>query len=304
MAKFLTTRGVSHHLEELISSANSSIILVSPYLQFPPTIYERLQHAIKRGVSITFIYGKASLNAKEFNLLQELNCKVCFKPNLHAKCYSNEKVAIISSLNLYAFSEVNNEEMGVLLEKEFDKQAYEDCLSTLKFFEESSELHYPGSKKRGREQVRSVHNARHQKDEGEHAKPQQQEDNSIQYELFRIQWFEWLKSSLPLVNFQESETLISAKNFLKLGWEFSTERGIFTLNLNISKEIGRQLKDTYYRSFLEDLSDYRLYWSSPFNKLSLYSEKGKQFDSIEEDVKYCAQGLKTLISCLKKAGLL
>lgn len=267
MAKFFTTRGLSHNLEEVIKNADLWIMLVTPYLQFSQTIYERLQHAKKRGVSITFIYGKASLNPKEFKLLQELNCKVCFKANLHAKCYSNEKAALICSMNLYAFSEVNNEEMGVLLEQEFDKQAYEDCLNILKFFEESSELQYPGSIKREREQDRSVHNAKHQKDEGEHAKPQQQKDNTIQYELFRRKWFEWLKSSFPLIDFQETETTISAKNFLKLGWEISTERGIFTLNLNTSREIGRQLKDTYYQSFRADLSDYRLYWSSPFNKL-------------------------------------
>ena len=44
--------------------------------------------------------------------VQSVFCK-----NLHAKCYLNESTCIISSLNLYEFSQVNNNEMGVLIEK-------------------------------------------------------------------------------------------------------------------------------------------------------------------------------------------
>ncbi len=38
---------------------------------------------------------------------------IILSQNLHAKCYLNEKAAIITSMNLYDFSQVNNNEMGV-----------------------------------------------------------------------------------------------------------------------------------------------------------------------------------------------
>jgi hypothetical protein len=52
-----------------------------------------------------------------------------FSKNLHAKCYLNEKKMIISSMNLYEFSQQNNKEMGILIERanEADSQVYEDA---------------------------------------------------------------------------------------------------------------------------------------------------------------------------------
>jgi hypothetical protein len=44
--------------------------------------------------------------------------------NLHAKCYINQDTAIITSLNLYQFSEHNNREMGILVDKSTDPELY------------------------------------------------------------------------------------------------------------------------------------------------------------------------------------
>ena len=46
--------------------------------------------------------------------------------NLHAKCYLNEEEAIITSMNLYEFSQQNNEEMGILVSHENDPQLYQE----------------------------------------------------------------------------------------------------------------------------------------------------------------------------------
>ena len=51
-------------------------------------------------------------------------------PRLHAKCYLNEQAAIITSLNLYEFSQQNNEEMGVYIEnKDIGKKLYAEIFS-------------------------------------------------------------------------------------------------------------------------------------------------------------------------------
>ena len=44
----------------------------------------------------------------------------------HLKCYLNEKEAIITSMNLYDFSQVNNNEMGIHVIKNEDAELYEE----------------------------------------------------------------------------------------------------------------------------------------------------------------------------------
>ena len=53
--------------------------------------------------------------------------RTSFCKNLHAKCYMNEEMCIITSLNLYEFSQVNNNEMGILIQRSDDGQLYKDA---------------------------------------------------------------------------------------------------------------------------------------------------------------------------------
>ena len=60
--------------------------------------------------------------------------------NLHAKCYLNEESGIITSLNLYEFSQVNNNEMGVQIRRSEDselyREAYEEAQRIIRISEE------------------------------------------------------------------------------------------------------------------------------------------------------------------------
>jgi PDZ domain-containing secreted protein len=47
-----------------------------------------------------------------------------FCQNLHAKFYANESQSLICSLNLYDFSQINNHELGVLIVKDEDREAF------------------------------------------------------------------------------------------------------------------------------------------------------------------------------------
>lgn len=127
MAKFLTTSAINYHLENLINDSNERIILISPYLQLNERIKELLIDKNSLKTDIRIIYGKNKLKAKESEWLSNLEyIRTSFYKNLHAKCYMNEKTCIISSLNLYEFSQVNNKEMGILLTKKDDESAYKD----------------------------------------------------------------------------------------------------------------------------------------------------------------------------------
>lgn len=127
MAKFLTTTGVSFHLEQLINKANEKLILISPFLRINDRIKQLLEDKNRLKMDIRVIYGKNELQPEENNWLKSMQfIRTSFCKDLHAKCYLNEKEAIITSMNLYAFSEVNNNEMGIYIEKEKDAEIYKD----------------------------------------------------------------------------------------------------------------------------------------------------------------------------------
>lgn len=118
MAKFLNTSATNYFLEELIKNAKDKVILISPFLKLNDKIKELLTDKDRLKIDVRIVYGKSELQPEEINWLKELNyIRTSFCKNLHAKCYINEEMGIITSLNLYEFSQVNNNEMGVLIKK-------------------------------------------------------------------------------------------------------------------------------------------------------------------------------------------
>lgn len=141
MAEFLTTNGTSYHIENIIIGAEKKLVLVSPYLQISKTFYERLKDASKKNVEIKIIFGKDELKPNEKNSLAELkNLELLFFENLHAKCYFNEKEMVITSMNMYEFSEKNNREMGVFITKYNDKDIFDKAINETLSIIESSEV--------------------------------------------------------------------------------------------------------------------------------------------------------------------
>ncbi|MBS9779765.1 MAG: phospholipase D family protein [Moraxellaceae bacterium] len=127
MAKFLNTSGTNYHLEELIKNASERLILISPYLQLSEKIKELLEDKDRLKIDIRIVYGKGEPKAEEMAWLKKLSfVRIGFCKNLHAKCYMNENDCIITSLNLYEFSQVNNNEMGVLISRNDDNQLFAD----------------------------------------------------------------------------------------------------------------------------------------------------------------------------------
>ena len=128
MAKFLNTSGTNFFLEELIKNAKERLILISPYLRLNDRIKELLEDKDRLKIDIRIVYGKSDLHPDEIKWMQKLDyVRVSFCKNLHAKCYINESECIISSLNLYEFSQVNNYEMGILVRKYEDNEVFKDA---------------------------------------------------------------------------------------------------------------------------------------------------------------------------------
>lgn len=139
MAKFLTTSGTAYFLEQLIVNAPSQLTLVTPYLQLSQNFIDRLQDADQAGIHITIIYGKDQLKSKQWTIINNLkNTEIYFCQNLHAKCYCNDEDLIISSMNLYEYSEKNNREMSILIHKKSDKEIYDDAIDEIESIKNAS----------------------------------------------------------------------------------------------------------------------------------------------------------------------
>jgi phosphatidylserine/phosphatidylglycerophosphate/cardiolipin synthase-like enzyme len=128
MAKFLNTSATNYYLEEMIKGAKDRLILISPFLRLNDRVKELLEDKNRLKIDVRIVYGKSELQPEEVNWLKGLTyVRTSFCKNLHAKCYLNEELCIVTSLNLYEFSQVNNNEMGVLITRSDDASLYKDA---------------------------------------------------------------------------------------------------------------------------------------------------------------------------------
>lgn len=122
MATFLTGNDLNAKLEDLFEYADEYIILISPYIK----LHDRYASVLKAkkdnpNLKIIVVFGKneddfsKSMKQEDFNFFKDFpNIEIRYEKRLHAKYYANESSAILTSMNLYNFSQDNNIEAGVL----------------------------------------------------------------------------------------------------------------------------------------------------------------------------------------------
>lgn len=129
MSQFLNTTGISAELEKLFLNSSRFLFIVSPYLKIVPRLQAILAEQFSKGIDVRIIYGKAELTRDEKTWLAKYpNVGIYYCQDLHAKCIINEKAAIISSMNLYDYSQIHNYEMGILLDAKVDLNLYSPLL--------------------------------------------------------------------------------------------------------------------------------------------------------------------------------
>lgn len=125
MVEFLTTHAMANQIEQVMLTARREIYLISPFLQLSQTLLDRMRDAAARRVNITIVYGKSDLTEQERKKVAGLDrLKLYFLQNLHAKCYKNEDLLVIGSMNMYEFSEKTNREMGVLVRRSESREVF------------------------------------------------------------------------------------------------------------------------------------------------------------------------------------
>ena len=106
-------------LEDVIQETRKFLIIVSPFVRISGRIKGYLEQLLLKKIEIILIYKTNSdkiINIKDEDQewLRKNKIQVKSSRNLHAKCYINEKYALVTSMNLVDYSIANNFEMGVI----------------------------------------------------------------------------------------------------------------------------------------------------------------------------------------------
>jgi hypothetical protein len=124
MPQFITGSKLNSEIELLFENAFEQILIISPYIK----LHERYKSVLLEKVDdpklkISVIFGKneadisRSMKAQDFEFFKQFpNVEIRYEKRLHAKYYANDFTAILSSMNLYSFSQDNNIEAGVKIE--------------------------------------------------------------------------------------------------------------------------------------------------------------------------------------------
>lgn len=123
MSKFKSGSALNAQLEELIKNADDFLWLISPYIKLHQRIKAQLN--LKKSIpslKVVVVFGKGEdgsnkLCYEDAAFLKEFpNIEIRYEKNLHAKYYATEDGGLITSMNLYDYSQNNNLECGVWME--------------------------------------------------------------------------------------------------------------------------------------------------------------------------------------------
>ncbi len=143
MGKFITGKELEEAVYNIIWEAENTLMIVSPYIKLDDYFKELFnKHKNNPHIHLKIIFGKnesevkKSMSMDDFEFFKNfLNVSIIHAPNLHAKYYGNEKMGVITSINLYDYSFKNNIEFGVFSKQSIfnkftqnaDNDAWNEC---------------------------------------------------------------------------------------------------------------------------------------------------------------------------------
>lgn len=127
MAKFLADEGLNVAIRNIIENASTELIIVSPYIKLHERIKSAFnQHSNNPDLGIVVVFGKneqdlsKSVSRGDLDFFSQFpNVQIKYESRLHAKYFANEFSSLITSMNLYDYSQNNNVEVGILTEYQF-----------------------------------------------------------------------------------------------------------------------------------------------------------------------------------------
>lgn len=126
MPGILDTHDLNSAIAHMAEDSQKFIFITSPYLMINDRLRKIIEIADDRGVKTFFIYGKKELDDDTEKWIKGLhNSSIGYIKNVHAKIFMMELAGIVMSMNIYTFSQINNEELGVIFDKR-DRRGYKD----------------------------------------------------------------------------------------------------------------------------------------------------------------------------------
>lgn len=131
--ELLETTAQSLEIETIFSESMDFTIIMSPYLKINNRLKPKLADCFKQNNSNLIIYRENELTKEEKKWFDNFsNIELIPIKNLHAKLYLNEKKALITSMNLYDYSQINNHEIGIKFSAKTNKDEYNKILGMIK----------------------------------------------------------------------------------------------------------------------------------------------------------------------------
>ena len=124
MAKFVKGFDLNNSIENILRDAKTQLWIISPYIKLHHRYKDCLKsHFENDRMELILVFGKnegeiqKSLSKEEVDFFMNFpNIEIRYEKHLHAKFYANDSCSILTSMNLYDFSQDNNIEAGILME--------------------------------------------------------------------------------------------------------------------------------------------------------------------------------------------
>lgn len=156
MSKFVTGNNLNSEIENLIARASEQLIFISPYIKLHHRFRSQLLTKVENHkLEIVIVFGKndkdimKSFDPEDLQFLKSFpNIEIRYEKRLHAKYYACEDTAILTSMNLYDFSQDNNIEFGIITKASLFGNLASDTIDNqaFKYFTDTvipqSELYY------------------------------------------------------------------------------------------------------------------------------------------------------------------
>jgi hypothetical protein len=121
MSKFVTGKELADTVYRILFEAKEQLVLVSPYIKLDAYFRQLLdQHAHNPHLALVVVFGKnpghvrRSVSAEDLAYFTQFpHVTLIYAPTLHAKYYANERMGVVTSINLYDYSFDHNIEFGV-----------------------------------------------------------------------------------------------------------------------------------------------------------------------------------------------
>jgi hypothetical protein len=134
VVEFLNKDAAYAKIVSIVDKATNEAVLITPYIRMPDDLFARLKYKDAKGMkTVVVCRGNDLASEVKSNLRQLRHLELRFDEDLHAKCFYNEDSMVITSLNLYEYSQQHNREMGILINRTEDESVFEEALSEAKY---------------------------------------------------------------------------------------------------------------------------------------------------------------------------